>query len=267
MEKREQTSKSSVLKKLAQYHKPYVGLLVLTFILLIFSNAFVLIGPYLSGEAIDAIIEIQDGVGFEKVIHLCIVMIVLYIVSSALTYIVSRIMIHVGKNIARQLREDIQKHLLTLPISFFDTKQAGDIISCLSYDVGVLNTSLTNDLIQIANSMITLVFSLVMMLWISPKLVLVLSIPTLGTVIIAKYRLTRIKPLFRQRSKRLGILNGYAEELLSGIKTIIAYQQQDTMIQRFTAENEDASTAYFKADVQGSIMGSFMLLEIGRAHV
>lgn len=249
----------STISKLLAYHKKYTALLCFTFLLLIVSNVLVLVGPYLSGEVIDTISSLQNSDGFSRVYYLCIILIIFYIFSSLLTYVVSRIMIYVGKNISGQLREDIQKHLLKLPISYFDSKQAGDIISCLSYDVGVLNTSLTNDLIQIGNSIITLVFSLAMMLWISPYLVIVLAIPTTATIFVAKYRLTKIKPLFRKRSKRLGQLNGFSEELLSGVKTIIAYQQQDTMIEKFNIENHDASDAYYKADVQGSMMGSVML--------
>lgn len=262
-ESQEQTlgaaSKKGVLMKLMKYYKPYKGLLIITGFLIILSNTFILIGPYLSGKSIDSISEIQVGGSFHKVQTLCIIMVVFYILSSLLTFLISRIMIHIGKNIACTLREELQEHLLTLPVSFFDTKQAGDIISCFSYDIGVLNTSLTNDIIQIANSIITLIVSFIIMLWISPWLILVLSIPTACTLAAAKYRIKKVKPLFRRRAKKLGVLNGYAEELLSGVKTIIAYQQQETMIDRFAVTNEEASTTYFQADVQGSIMGCISL--------
>ncbi|MFI3226356.1 MAG: ABC transporter ATP-binding protein [Clostridia bacterium] len=255
---RKNVSKSSIFKKIAQYHRPYIGLIILVIILLIISNSFALLGPYLSGQAIDAISILQTGGTFETVTRICISMVILYVASSILSFIIYRIMIHIGKNIAKTLRTQVQDHLLDLPISYFDTKQAGDIISCMSYDIGVLNTSLTNDIIQIGNSIITLIFSFVMMLTISPLLILVLALTTTATVILARHRLRYTKPLFRRRSRKLGELNGYTEELLSGLKAIIAYQQQEKMIERYDEQNEGASTAYFKADSQGGMMGSTM---------
>ncbi|MFI3238662.1 MAG: ABC transporter ATP-binding protein [Lachnospiraceae bacterium] len=251
-------SKGSLLKKLMKYHKPYKGYVILAVCLMVCSNVCVLLGPYLSGIAIDIIGDMTGVERMDEVIRLCFVMIVLYIISSCLTFVISRIMIHIGKNISSTLRREVEDHLLDLPISYFDTKQAGDIISCLSYDIGVLNTALTNDIITIGNSIITITFSLFMMLTISPILIVVLVITSTMTAVFARYRLKVTKPLFRRRSRKLGQLNGYAEEILSGLKTIIAYHQQEKMIERFGAQNDDASNAYVKADYQGGIMGSIM---------
>ncbi|MFI3115072.1 MAG: ABC transporter ATP-binding protein [Clostridia bacterium] len=251
-------SKSDVLMQIIRYHKPYTGLVVATFILMLISNLLLLLGPYLSGEAIDIIGKMKDNANFDSINQICIFMVGCYIVSSALTYIIARVMIYVGKNISKTLRTEVQDHLLDLPISYYDTKHSGDIISCLSYDIGVLNTALTNDIIQIGNSIITFTFSFIMMCTISAPMLIVLAFTTMLTIFLARHRIKYTKPLFRRRSAKLGQLNGYTEDLLSGLKTIIAYQQQEKMIERYGEQNDSASHAYFRADSQGGMMGSIM---------
>lgn len=250
-----QFSKRYLMKQVSKYIKPYRWWLALAFCLLLCSEFFVTLGPAMIGNAIDAIEEMGDTRDFTKLTNICKTMLVLYVSSACLTYGIARIMIYIGKSVSFQLRKDVQSRLLQLPVSYFDTKQAGDIISCLSYDIGVLNTSLTNDLLQVATSMITVVFSMIMMIRISPILVIVMLIMIPVMVIFARYRLKKTKPLFRARSKKLGELNGFAEETLSGIKTIIGYQKQDVMNERFVSYNDSASEFYYHADYQGSKMG------------
>ncbi len=250
-------SKKYIIQQFLHYLFPFKFILILSFLLIILSNILALIGPYLCGLALDGIANVSTGGSFTVVTNLCLIMILCYICSAFLTYITSYLMIRIGKHISQELRKDVQNHLLHLPVSYFDTKQAGDIISCVSYDIGLLNTSITNDIMSIGNSLVTLVFSLVMMLTISPPLVLifVIMIPTMAAF--AKYRLKKTKPLFRLRSKKLGELNGFAEETLSGTKTIIAYHKQNVMRKRFNERNEATSAAYYNADLQGSIMAPF----------
>ena len=94
-----------------------------------------------------------------------------------------------------------------------------------------------------------------MMLSIAPILVLVFVITVPITLVFARYRMIKVKPLFRRRSRKLGELNGFTEEMLSGNKTIKAYGQEDTIITKYDSRNEDASQAYYTADYEGSIMG------------
>lgn len=252
--------KGILLKKIGKYLLNYKGYLVLVVILLLFSNTLLLLGPYLSGEAIDSIALVQETGDFTKIQFYCMLMIIFYIISAILTYIISLLMIKVGKNIAYELRKEIQHRLLNMNISYYDTKHAGDIISCLSYDISVLNTALTNDFIQIITSIITLILSLIMMLIISPIMVLTFLVTIPMTVLFARYRIKKTKPLFAKRSKEFGALNGFSEEVLSGLRTIIAYHKQEVMIKRFRVRNIEASDAYYKADYQGSMMGPLTTL-------
>lgn len=118
-----------------------------------------------------------------------------------------------------------------------------------------MNASLSNDLLQIAASVITVVGSLAMMLVISPVLVLVFAITIPMSVLFTRYMTRKVRPLFHKRSVKLGELNGFVEEIISGQKTTKAYHQEETMVSRFDVKNKEAVDAYYNADYYGSMTG------------
>lgn len=243
-----------VLIRLWSYLYQYKWLLFLSIFLTIVSNLLGLIGPMLSGYAIDAIHGPND-VDFPLVFFYAGLMIGFYAVSSLLTYILTRIMIRFSQRIIYQMRKDVFDTLMGLPVGYFDRTQTGDIVSRISYDIDTVNASLSNDLLQICTSVITVVGSLIMMLLIAPVLVSVFVITIPASIFLTRYMAKRVRPLFRKRSAKLGELNGYSEEILSGQKTIKVYHQEETMIDRFDRKNTEAVDAYYNADYYGSMTG------------
>lgn len=243
-----------VLIRLWSYLYQYKWLLFLALFLTIVSNLLGLIGPMLSGYAIDAIHGPND-VNFPLVFFYAGLMIGFYAVSSLLTYLLTRITIHFSQRVIYQMRKDVFDTLMGLPVGYFDQTQTGDIVSRISYDIDTVNASLSNDLLQICTSIITVVGSLVMMLMIAPVLVSVFVITIPASILLTRYMTRRVRPLFRKRSAKLGELNGYSEEIISGQKTIKAYHQEETMISRFDQKNTEAVDAYYNADYYGSMTG------------
>ena len=247
-------NRKATIRRLIGYLKESQFLLLLACVTTIVANVLALYDPKLTGVAIDAI----DGprqVNFDKVLYYCVLMILFYVISSVLTYILQIILLQVSKKITHRMRRQVFEHLLELPVSYFDRNQTGDIVSKISYDIDTINTSLSSDILQLVTGVITVVGSLLMMLSIAPILVLVFVITVPITLVFARYRMIKVKPLFRRRSRKLGELNGFTEEMLSGNKTIKAYGQEDTIITKYDSRNEDASQAYYTADYEGSIMG------------
>ncbi len=247
-------NRKATIRRLIGYLKESKFLLLLACVTTIVANVLALYGPKLTGIAIDAIGG-PGQVNFDKVLYYCVVMILFYVISSVLTYILQIILLQVSKKITHRLRKQVFDHLLELPVSYFDRNQTGDIVSKISYDIDTINTSLSSDILQLVTGVITVVGSLLMMLSIAPVLVLVFVITVPITLVFARYRMIKVKPLFRRRSRKLGELNGFTEEMLSGNKTIKAYGQEDTIITKYDSRNEDASQAYYTADYEGSIMG------------
>lgn len=249
--------KLKVLLRLGSYMYRFRWGYLLALALSVCSNLLSLVGPKLSGYAIDAI---GDGmtigaVDFDTVIFFCGLMLIFYVLSSAMQYILQMVMIRLSRGIVKLMREDIFKKLMRMKAEYFDKTQTGDIISRISYDIDTLNATLSTDLVQIASSVVTVAGSLIMMLSISPKLCLVFAVTVPLSILTSTKMANKFRPLFRARSGKLGELNGYAEELLSGQRTVRAYSEEPTMIERFKQKNKTAADAYFKTDYYGTMVG------------
>ncbi len=224
-------------------------------LLMLSSNLLALAAPKISALAIDAIQPGAGNVALDKVLFYVVLLLACYAISSLLAYLLAVAMVHLSQKIIYKLRREVFEHLTTLPVGYFDTHQTGDIISHISYDIDTLNASLSHDLLQVCASMVTVVGALGMMISISPVLVLVFAITVPASLIFTRYKSRKVRPLFKERSMKLGALNGYAGEMLSGQKTIRAYSREDVILSRFDKKNNDAVEAYYRADWYGAMIG------------
>ncbi len=248
-------NRKGTILRLARYMVQYKYRVLFALGLTVASNLLALMGPMLSGYAIDAI---EPGVGrvdFARVFYYAALMVIFYLVSSALSYVLSVLMIHISRKVVYKMREDVFTHLMELPVGYFDTHQTGDIISRISYDIDTVNTSLANDLVQILTTLITVVGAFSMMIAISPRLVLIFAFTVPLSTFLTKLITGKTRPLFRLRSRKLGELNGFVEEMITGQKTLKAYHQEKNTIRKFDGKNEEAVEAYYRAEYYGSVVG------------
>lgn len=245
-----------VLIRLSKYILQHKLLILLVVIFSMASNICSLIGPYLSGRAIGVIEKgLKGSVDMAAVLKYAGTMLVLYIFSAVFAYALSITMINLTRRVVKQLRSDIFNKLSTLPVGYFDVHQTGDLLSRVSYDIDVLNTSMSTDIVQILASVITIVFSFSMMAAISLWLLIIFFFTIPLTVVMITYITRKTRPLFRKRSAKLGELNGFIEEMISGQKTLKAYNQEETFYNKFSECNADACKAYYNADYYGTITG------------
>ena len=230
------------------------ALFVLALGLTLAGNLLGLVGPSLAGEAIDAI-GAPGGIAWNVIARKCALMLACYAGSALLSYLLSLLMIHISRGVVYRMREQAFDRLMRLPVGFYDRNPSGDIISRISYDVDTVNTSLTNDIVQILSTVVTVVGSLGFMVAISPKLLLVFCVTVPLSFYAARRRATVTKPLFRARSRKLGELNSLVEEQLSGLTTLRAYCREDATIDKFDAINEEAVEAYYQSEYEGSVVG------------
>ena len=241
--------------RLWRYLSRYYVLIGAGGILMLLSNVLALLGPKLSGKAIDAIGIRAGGVDFEKVFYYVGWMAVFYVFSAFFSYLMSLLTIRLTRKVSYQMRRDVFEKLSRLPVSFFDRYQTGDIISIITYDIDTVNQSLSNDLLQIMQSVITVLFSLVMMLSIAPAMVLIFVITIPISVLLTRFIASRSRPLYRIRSKKLGELNGFVEEMLNGQKTTRAYGREEQVIDAFDRKNGEAVETNTKAEYYGTLAG------------
>ncbi len=243
-----------VLRNLWKYLYRYRFGMFAVLALSLLSNVLALLGPRLSGAAIDAITG-GEHVNFPSVYRYALLMLAFYAVSAGLSFLISVYMVRLSQKIVSAMRCDAFQSISRLPVGFTDRHAIGDILSVISYDIDTLSTSLAHDVVQILSSVVTVVGSLYMMLTISPLLILVFAVTIPLSVFITRFITSRTRPLFRARSRKLGELNSFVEEMLSGLKTAKAYHREDYTIDRFDKKNEEAVQAYYKSEYYGSTTG------------
>lgn len=247
--------KRATLLRLCRYVMRFRFWVILALLLTVLSNYFGLMGPYLSGLAVDSIGSEAGAVQFPLVFRYCLFMALFYVASALLSYLLSMIMITISRKVTYQMRSDIFNKLSSLPVGYFDTHQAGDIISRISYDTDTINSSLSTDLVQVLASVITVGGSLGMMIAISPRLVLVFLITVPLSICITRFITSRTRPLFRLRSLKIGQLNGFTEENITGLKTLQSYCQEEHTIEKLDQVNDETVNAYYNAEYYSSRVG------------
>lgn len=243
------------LRRLLKYMFDYAWLVLLLLICAFLSNIGNLLGPNYAGKAITAASAGKGMVDMQLVVHYGLLMLLVYVGSNLLSFLVNIGMMHVGRYVARNMRRDVFNKLMELPVGYFDKHLAGDIISRVSYDIDVVSTSLSSDVVQILTSVVTVVGSFTMMCFVSPPLVLCMVFTIPASILFTRYMSKKTRPLYRVRSLAYGEMNGFAEEMFTGQKTILAYAHEDYVCDRFEEINRNAAEAYRDADGLGMTMG------------
>ncbi len=252
-ENRPKRDNKGIMLRLGRYVLNQWHLFVPAIIFTLLSNQLSLMGPRYSGAALDAIEE-AGGVNFPTVWENVIKMIVCYAASAILSYLLAVIMIHLSQKITYRMRKELFEKLNTLPVGYFDTNHTGDIISHLSYDIDTINSTLSHDLVQVMTSAYTVIGSLFFMWQISKPMILIFVFTVPVSILFTRYRSKKVRPLFSKRSKKYGELNGFAEEMLSGARSIEAYGRQDVISDRFNNKNEEAMNAYYDAEYNAALL-------------
>ena len=245
--------KKGIFLRLSKYVLQQWPLFLFALILTLGSNQLSLLGPKYSGAAIDAI-ELESGVDFPVVWENVLLMLGCYVVSAILAYVLSVVMLYLSQRIIYKMRRQVFEKLTILPVGYFDTHATGDIISHLSYDIDTINATLSHDLIQVMTSLYTVIGSLIFMWHISKPMILIFVLTVPVSVLFTRYRSRIVRPLFRKRAKKYGELNGFAEEMLTGSRTIAAYGRQGVISNRFNRINDEAMDAFYKAEYQGALL-------------
>lgn len=242
------------LKRLLSYLKPTMPLFIAVFLGNLLSVVTSLLGPYVCGLAVGEI-RADGTTDFNAITYYCILLAAVYVASEVINYATTVGMAYVARKMTGAMRADLFKRLVNLPVGYFDTRQAGDVISVLSYDIDTVGASLANDVILVLKSAVLVVGSLVMMLVIAAPLVLVFAVTIPLSLILTRVLAKKVQPLYRRRSAELGALNGFAEEVLSGQKTTKAYNREAEILRRFEEKNQSANKAYTSAEYYGTISG------------
>lgn len=219
------------------------------------SGLLALLVPLVAGWAVEAIGTGPGAADLTAVLRYCAAGLGAAVLSAVCSYGASAALVRVGQTVSYTLRKAAFQQITQLPVRYFDTHPAGDLISRVCYDVDTVNAALSTDLLQIGTSLLTVIGSFVMLLMLSPLLsgVFFLTVPL--SVLLTRLQMKHIHPLFRRRSQELGALNSFAEERVSCQRAIRVYGVEAADLRQFAEKNDAASETYYKADCASTALG------------
>ncbi|MCW5842489.1 MAG: ABC transporter ATP-binding protein [Caldilinea sp.] len=230
------------LVRLLPYLKPYRGTLLFVLACIVIYTVLGLVGPYLLGVAIDRFITPKQPDGLAAI---ALLMLAVYAFTNLFQAIAGWVMAAVSQGTLQRVRQDLFTHLQRLPLSFFDRNPAGELMSRLTNDIDVINQAVSDNLVALLASVLSLVGILVAMflldVWLALASLLVVPIMFLFTNFVARYT----RRGFRDLQRELGGMNGVMEEAISGQRVVKAFGRNESVIAAFRARND----AVFRAGV------------------
>ena len=239
--------------------------LIITVICAILSTAFTIIAPLFIGEATtliyDGIISMVNNTGtldFTSLMHLLLLVVILYVVSSIFSYLQSYFLIKITTKISYDLRERLMDKILYLPMNNVEENKRGDILSRITNDIDSLQNGITQSFIQLTTAVITLVGVFIMMLsinvWMTLSTVILIPIAFIVIRIITKYS----QSYFLKQLVHKGSLNAQIEETFTGHDIIRAYNQEEISMEKFESDNEMWFDQEWKSQFYSSLNGPLM---------
>ncbi|NCU16854.1 ABC transporter ATP-binding protein [Bacillus sp. P1(2020)] len=248
-------SKFTTIGKLWKELSNNRGLLFLVLFLVLVNTIFGILGPFLIGYAIDQFIYKQTLSG---IIPLLIGLITVYFFYSLTSFLQNYWMIGIAQETVFTMRTRIFTHLQNLPISFFDKRQHGEIMSRVTNDMDNISSTLNSSVIQIFSSVLTLTGTIIFMLWLSPLLTAITMTIVPLLYFGMKWITNRTSKYFKEQQKHLGLLNGFVEETISGQKIIKSYSQEEFVIDEFLQKSNALKKAGFWAQTISGFIPKLM---------
>ncbi len=246
------------LARLLSYLKPYRGTMVLVVVCILLSSLATAFSSYSLEPLINNYIEPLAGEvdpDFKPLIGFLVVMGVIYALGIVSAFLYNFLMVKVGQGMQKTIRDDMFRHMQRLPIRYFDTNTAGDVMSRYTSDIDTLRQMITQALPNCISSIATLVSVFVMMLMASPILTAVVIFTAFGILYVTKFVASRSAKFFIGQQKSLGKVNGYVEEMISGQRVVKVFCREETCKEEFNAINETLRQNAYKAGAFTNMMG------------
>ena len=246
--------KKGTLKRLMAYFAAekamIIGLLAAVIVVVICS----VYAPKLQSNAIDIIASGR----FKELTPILITMVVVYIIHSICTFLQTKISAVLSQNIVKKMREDLFRHIVNLPVRYLDSNSHGDIMSRMTNDIENISTTVSQSLSSMFSGVLTIIGTVIMMTVLCPQLALLSCVTVILTVIATKFLSKAMKKFFTKRQVLLGNLNGTVEEMVTGYKSVVAYNRQKNVIKDFNSVSDELTRVGIIAEILGGSMGPVM---------
>jgi ATP-binding cassette subfamily B multidrug efflux pump len=243
------------LKRIWMYLTYSKGKLSIVLLMVVLSSSMALLGPFMVGKAIDRyIIDLQSNGILFTLLWLAGV----YVTHSVSIWIQNTVMIEVAQRTVYKMRTELFRHLHQLPISYFDKQRHGELMSRATNDMENVSNTLNSSFIQIVTSILTLIGTLTVMLYLSPLLTLLTMLVIPLMVFGMKWITKRTGKLFKEQQKNLGDINGFIEETLSGQKIIKTFSLEKKVLGEFREKNQRLKGSGFWAQTFSGFIPKLM---------
>ena len=242
------------LTRLLRYFQKAKKLLVLLLVSVVFVTLAGLLAPSLQGSAIDAI---KDK-AWDTLSACVVTLLVVYLVNVLFTLAQSLLAARLSQRIVRQMRHDLFRKIDRLSIKYLDTHSGGDIMSRMTNDVENVSSTISQSLGSLVSGVLTVIGTVAIMFAYCWQLTLITMVTVVLTVIVTRRMSLSMRKVYRKRSAILGQLNGHSEEMITGYKSIVAYNKQADVIEEFRATSDELHRVSIKAEILGGSMGPIM---------
>lgn len=242
------------LKRLMGYfvsEKKMLFLLMLAVVVVVACSVY---APKLQSNAIDAI----AGRQWDKLSPILIVMVIIYIIHSICTYMQSKLSAVLSQNIVSRMRKDLFLNIVNLPIRYLDANSHGDIMSRMTNDIENISTTVSQSMSSLFSGILTVIGTVVMMVALCPQLAALSCVTVILTIVATKLLSKAMRFFFKKRQVILGQLNGNVEEMVTGYRTVVAYNRQNAVVNDFDNVSDELTRVGIIAEILGGSMGPVM---------
>ena len=244
----------ATLRRLSAYFTREKGLVAGMLAVVALGTVCGVCAPSLQSRAIDVIAGEAPG----PLVPILLVMLAAYLLYSAGQLLQGRISAHLSQRIVKKLREELFGKIVELPVGYLDTHSHGDIMSRMTNDIENISTTVSQSLPSLFSGVLMVCGTVAMMLWYCWQLALLSCVTVLLTVLATKLLSAKVRKFSRRRQRLLGELNGTVEAMVSGYRTVVAYNHQALTTEEFCATSDDLTRAGIRTDIFSGVMGPVM---------
>lgn len=249
------------MKKLFNYIKPFKFTFLIGILCAVVSVCIMVIGPKIQGNIITEIaegfmnkVQGKGGIDFDAIKKTCALLLAIYAMSTAFSYIQGWLMSGVSNKMGYQLRKEMNQKIDKLPLSYFDKNSHGDILSRFTNDVDTLVQSLNQSLSTMVSSIVQIIGFLVMMLSISWKMTLMALVVIPLSMILVMVVVKKSQRYFKAQQKSLGLVNGHIEEMYAAHTIVKAFNGEEESLKSFKDYNNQLYTSAWKSQFLSGLM-------------
>ena len=244
----------AAMKRIAFYFAKEKGMVIGMLAVVVFGAVCGIYAPSQQSRVIDII----AGTGTGSFVGTLLLMLAAYLLYSGSQLLQGLISARLSQRIVKRMREELFGKIVDLPVCYLDTHSHGDVMSRMTNDVENISTTVSQSLPSLFSGVLTIIGTAAIMFWYCWQLALLSCATVILTVLATKILSGKVRKFSRRRQMLLGHLNGTVEEMISGYRTVVAYNHQEITTEEFCQTSDALTKAGIKTDIFSGVMGPIM---------